>query len=118
MRRRRIDTGVARPGRRPEISPDFPIHIYVGQDPNDTSLEVDGEVVGYVKKLAFTAELDIETGRTRQKLELILYDKRDQTLMVQTVDRLHEMTQAHPRFDLELDIQSIPGDQDVVGPPQ
>jgi len=99
----RIDTGVARPGRRPQASLDFPLEIKVGNHPNQTLLLLDGEVIGMVKHASFEVTVD-DRGKAHQKLTLHVYDRSDQAMSVQLVDRLHEMTDHNPLFDLDFDI--------------
>jgi hypothetical protein len=104
MKHRRIDEGPPRAGRRPDAHLNFPILIHVADSPSSTALEIDGQVVGLVKEMGFTCHLDETTGRAKQKLTLRLFDRDDQNVRAELVDRLHEMTDRNPDFELDFDI--------------
>lgn len=112
MKHRRIDEGPPRAGRRPDAHLNFPILIHVADSPSSTVLEVDGQVIGLVKSFSFAAELDENTGHAKQKLTLRLFDKDNQNVRVGLVDRLHEMTERNPYFELDFDIVPWGGNEE------
>ena len=103
----RIDEGPPRQGRRPGASVDFPVKLFLADDPNKTLLEVDGQLIGAVKSINIHVGTDPKTGLAKQAMSLVLLDKSSQSLRAELVDRLHEMTDHNPKFDLELDIVDV-----------
>jgi len=105
MKHRRIDEGPPRAGRRPDAHLNFPIIIHVGEKPEDTVLEVDGQVVRHVKQVELAKYVLTDTPhKVVQRLLLRLWDRDDQGVRAELVDRLHEMTDHNPDFELDFDI--------------
>jgi hypothetical protein len=105
MKHRRIDEGPPRAGRRPEAHLNFPIIIHMAEKPEDTVLEVDGQVVRHVAEVQVTRyAMPDPPHQVKQKLLLRLWDRDDQGVRAELVDRLHEMTDNNEDFELDFDI--------------
>ena len=101
----RIDKGVARTGRRPGASIFYPVLIHVADRPEDTVIEIDGQAISGVVSFDFQT---VKSGQSlRQKLTLRLADLQNSVLSAQLLDRLHEMTDHNPSFDLDLDFVPV-----------
>ena len=112
MLSKRIDQGPPRAGRRPGNHANFPIIIHMAEKPEDTVLEVDGQVVRHVKQVELAKYVLTDAPhKVVQKLTLRLWDRDDQGVRAELVDRLHEMTDHNEDFELDFDI--VPwGDKD------
>tara|TARA_Y100000310_G_scaffold320027_1_gene376003 strand:- start:112 stop:453 length:342 start_codon:yes stop_codon:yes gene_type:complete len=105
MKHRRIDEGPPRAGRRPDAHLNFPIIIHVAEKPEDTVLEVDGQVVRHVKEVQLNRYVLTDAPhQVKQRLLLRLWDRDDQGVRAELVDRLHEMTDHNDDFELDFDI--------------
>ena len=112
MQLTRMQKGAPRLGRRPAAAHGgFPLEIRIDPDNNEAYLSLDGQVLDGVAEVAYKA--GTVDGVLVQTLQLQIYDRPDSSMLLEALDRLHEIDEAKTPFSLDVDLIPPPDTEEI-----
>ena len=114
MQLTRMQQGPPRLGRRPAATQGgFPLEIRIDPVNSEVFVSLDGQVLTDVVAVEFKAGL--VDGRVVQTMHLYLRDGIQSSVLLEALDRLHEIDDTHEDFTMRVHFVPVEEEDDAAG---